>query len=230
MTGRRTSAPVPMLPSPYLPSPRFPSLTSPAQDLAKRANAMVRQALAGMPQLPMVDWFPAINVSESKDGFTLTAELPGLTVTDVTIDYCDGVLTISGEKTDASEATEGRDRRWYLLERPHGSFQRVMRFPVGIAEDRISAEFSNGVLTVRLPKSEETKALHHTIPIAERRPRVEGSVERLTRCPPKPHGGIAAAAAPCTCVRGTAKAHEWKPSRRTLSEGRASVVRPAAWM
>lgn len=126
MIGRRTSAMVPMLSSPFLPSPRFPSLTSPAQDLAIRANAMVRQALAGTPGLPMVDWFPAINVSESKDGFTLTAELPGLTVTDVTVDYCDGVLTISGEKTDASEAAEGGDRRWHVLERPLGSFQRVV--------------------------------------------------------------------------------------------------------
>jgi HSP20 family protein len=86
----------------------------------------------------------------------------------VSIDYCDGVLTISGEKTDASEATEDRDRRWHVFERPRGSFQRVVRFPVGIAEDRITAEFSDGVLTVRLPKSEERKARHHTIPIAER--------------------------------------------------------------
>jgi len=168
MIGRRTSAMLPMLPTPFLPSPRFPSLTSPAQDLAQRANAMVRQALAGMPELPMVDWSPAINVSESKDGFTLTAELPGLPVTHVTIDYCDGVLTISGEKSDGSEAAEGGDRRWHVLERPRGSFQRVVPFPGGIAADRITAEFSGGVLTVRLPKSEEKKARHHTIPIAER--------------------------------------------------------------
>jgi len=168
MTGRRTSVPVPMLPSPFLPSPRFPSLTSPAQDLTKRANAMVRQALAGMPELPMVDWFPAINVSESRDGFAVTAELPGLAVTDVTIDYCDGVLTISGEKSDGSEAAEGVDRRWHVLERPRGSFQRVLPFPDGIAEDRITAQFSDGVLTVQLPKSEEKKARHRRIPIAER--------------------------------------------------------------
>jgi HSP20 family protein len=167
MTRRRTSALAPTLPTPFLPSPRFPSLTSPAQDLAQRANAMVRQAFAGMPEVSMVDLFPAINVSESRDGFTLTAELPGLTVTDVTVDCCDGVLTISGEKKDTAQRAEGGDR-WRVRECAHGSFQRVVPLPLGIDEDRIAAELSDGVLTVRLPKSEESKARRHTINIVER--------------------------------------------------------------
>ena len=164
MIGRRMSAMAPMLPSPFLPSPRFPSLTSPAQDRAKRVDAMVRQTLDSMPELPMVDWYPAIGVSENRNEFTVTAELPGVTATEVTVDYRDRVLTISGEKKDANHA-DTSDRRWHAAERSHGSFQRAVPLPGGIAEDRIAAELADGVLTVHLPKSDEWAARYHRIPI-----------------------------------------------------------------
>jgi HSP20 family protein len=94
----------------------------------------------------------------------VTAELPGMTQKDVTIDYCDGVLTIKGEKEH--EETKGEDgKKYYLWERRFGSFQRALPFPGGIAEDGIAADFKDDVLTVHLPKSDDAKAKRRRIPI-----------------------------------------------------------------
>lgn len=163
-TGRGLQAVAPRLPSPYLPSPRFPSLTSPAQDLAKRASQTISEAFAGVPEVPMVDWYPAVNLSENRDEFLVTAELAGLNRTDVTIDFSDGVLSIRGEKK-APEIRGNGGRQVHLSERPFGVFERSFTLPRGIAESGIVAEFTDGLLTVRVPKSEEMKARRRQIPI-----------------------------------------------------------------
>jgi HSP20 family protein len=118
-----------------------------------------------MPGLTGLGWFPAINVSESETEFTLTAELPGLTAQDVSIDYTDGVLTLRGDKPDELRAGAEAGRRWYVCERPAGPFQRALPLPGGIAADRITATFTDGVLTVHLPKVGKPPARHHAIPI-----------------------------------------------------------------
>jgi HSP20 family protein len=82
----------------------------------------------------------------------------------VSIDYTDGMLTIKGEKVE-EKTKEEDDRKWYLWERRYGSFQRALPFPGGIAEDKLRAEFKDGVLTVHLPKAEEAKTKRHHIPI-----------------------------------------------------------------
>jgi len=109
-------------------------------------------------------WAPAVNMAETKDEFTVTAELPGMKPEDVSVDFTDGMLTIRGEK--ASEKTEKEDdRTYYMLERRFGTFQRTLPFPGGIDDKKIAAEFKDGVLTVRLPKTEEVKPKRQAIPI-----------------------------------------------------------------
>ena len=161
---RRLPALAQKLPSPFLPSPRFPSLTSPAQDLAKRASQTISAAFARAPELPMVDWYPAVNLSESRSDFFVTVELAGLNEADVTIDCSDGVLTIHGEKK-APEIAGNGGRQVHLAERPFGAFERSFPLPRGITESGIVAEFRDGLLTVRIPKSEEAKSRHRVIPI-----------------------------------------------------------------
>jgi HSP20 family protein len=169
---RQASQSNPMLPllrSPFLPTPRFPSLTSAMEDFTERTNEMIRAAAGGTPFLPSTEWYPAVNVSENAQEYTLSAELPGMTAKDVSVDYCDGVLTIRGEKDDKAETKEEEeDRRWYIWERRFGAFQRSIPFPGGIAEDRIAAEFKDGVLTVRLPKHAEGTVKHHPITVVEK--------------------------------------------------------------
>jgi HSP20 family protein len=166
--GRPGATPLaPYLPRPFVPTSLFPSLTRSLGDLQERTNEMIRSAFAGLPELPAFEWFPAVNMSEGKDEFTLTAELPGLAAKDVSIDYCDGVLTIRGEK-EQEETKKEDDRKYYMWERRFGSFQRSFPFPGGIDESKITAEFKDGVLTVHMAKAEEAKAKHQTIAIQEK--------------------------------------------------------------
>jgi HSP20 family protein len=150
-------------------SPRFFSapLFAPLDDLAD-LNARTQQLFDEMfgkeLAAPLQGWAPAVNVAETKDEFTVTAELPGLGMEDVSVDFTDGMLTIRGEKVNEHTEKED-DRTYYMWERRFGTFQRTLPFPGGIDDAKVSAEFKNGVLTVHLPKAEEVKPKRQTIPI-----------------------------------------------------------------
>ena len=164
LTRRRpTALRAPFFPMSLFPADGFDSLGRAAADLSMRADEMMRSTFPDFPEL-MSDRFPAMNLSESKDEFTITAELPGMQEKDVTVEYCDGVLTIRGEK-EREEKKEEDERKYFLWERTFGSFQRSLPFPGGIAEDKISAGFKNGVLTVHVPKAEEASSSTRTIPV-----------------------------------------------------------------
>lgn len=167
MTLTRPTEPMlPLLRPLLFPTPRFPSLFDVSDDLTARANEVIRAAF-GDGTTRLVDWTPAINVSETDEEFTLTAELPGLTAKDVEIEFDNGVLTVRGEKQEEKEKQEN-NRKWYVWERRYGSFQRSIPFPSTVDEKRIKAEFKDGVLTVSLPKASEAKAKRRVVPIAEK--------------------------------------------------------------
>ena len=98
---------------------------------------------------------PAVSVSETQDALVVTAELPGLTEKDIDIQLENGVLTISGEKTE--ERTEGDESRYHVWERSYGSFRRSFALPRGVAGGDVTAHFDKGVLEVRLAKAPEAK-------------------------------------------------------------------------
>jgi HSP20 family protein len=97
----------------------------------------------------------------------LTAELPGISMENIEIHMAEGVLTLKGKKEE-ERRSEDKERTYHLWEREYGSFERTFRFPLEIAEDKVSAEFANGVLTVRVPKLQQQKAPPRTVPIAKR--------------------------------------------------------------
>lgn len=101
-------------------------------------------------------WNPAVSVSEGKDELLLTAELPGLAEDDISIEYENNVLTISGEKTEERKE-EDEDRNYHVYERSYGSFSRSFTLPRTVDGNGIVATFDNGVLTVTLPKVAEAK-------------------------------------------------------------------------
>jgi HSP20 family protein len=106
--------------------------------------------------------WPNIEVSEASNQVTVTAELPGLDEKDVDIGLSDGLLVISGEKKSESE-----DKERLFSERYYGRFER--RIPIDdIDEEKVSASFKNGVLTVTLPRSAEGKSRVRRIAINER--------------------------------------------------------------
>jgi len=96
--------------------------------------------------------WPNIEISETEKEVKVTAELPGLEEKDVEIQLANGALTIRGEKN-----TETEDNERLFSERYYGRFER--RIPIDdVDEDKISAAFKNGLLTVTLPKSTSAKA------------------------------------------------------------------------
>jgi HSP20 family protein len=98
-----------------------------------------------------LDW-PNIDVDETETDIRVTAELPGLEEKDISLEIANGMLLISGEKISE---TEDRDRRF--SERYYGRFER--RIPLDhVEQDKASASFKNGVLTVTVPKSREARA------------------------------------------------------------------------
>ena len=115
-------------------------------------------------------WVPAMDLVEVGDELVLKADLPGLRREDVSIEAKDGVLTISGERKDEHE--EKADG-YYRVERTFGSFSRALTLPKGVEAEGIAADFSDGVLEVRIPKPEDRKP--HRIEIGERS--IEGSAE-----------------------------------------------------
>jgi HSP20 family protein len=102
-------------------------------------------------------WMPAVSVEETHDELILTAELPGLKVRDVDIELENNILTIRGEKQEERKE-EDEGRRYHLWERSYGAFQRSFTLPRTVRAEDISAEFSDGLLRVRMPKSAEAKS------------------------------------------------------------------------
>jgi len=94
--------------------------------------------------------WPSLEVKESDDQVTITAELPGLTEKDVDLTVHDGVLTLRGERKSEHQ---DKDRGW--SERYYGRFERSIALPDGADEAQCQADFRDGVLTVRMPKSQE---------------------------------------------------------------------------
>lgn len=93
----------------------------------------------------VANW-PNVELSETDKEIKVTAELPGLDEKDVQVELANGVLAISGEKK-----TETEDKDRLFSERYYGRFER--RIPVeDVDEDKVSAAFKNGVLTITLPK------------------------------------------------------------------------------
>lgn len=99
-------------------------------------------------------WTPAVDIFDVEDAIVLKAELPGLETEDIDIEIDDNVLTLKGERRFQETVDEGR---FYRLERSYGHFQRSVTLPQGVKSDEISADFDNGVLTVRVPKADEVK-------------------------------------------------------------------------
>ena len=96
-------------------------------------------------------WRPGVDIYEEDNGVTLKADLPGIDKKDISIDVKDGVLTLSGERSDESETKE---KNFYRRERTYGKFQRVFTLPEGVNADDIKADFKDGVLKVHVPKAE----------------------------------------------------------------------------
>jgi HSP20 family protein len=100
-------------------------------------------------------WAPAADMYETENEMVVTAELPGLTEKDIHVSVTGDQLTIQGERrgeSDVQDASHYRRERWF------GKFVRTFSLPMAVDTAKIKATYRDGVLTVKLPKSEEIKA------------------------------------------------------------------------
>jgi HSP20 family protein len=100
--------------------------------------------------------WPAIDVNESENEITVTAEVPGCKAEDVDISVHGNTLIISGEK---KQQQEKKEQGYYHVERSYGSFRRELTLPADAETDKIEAVCKDGVLKVVLPKAERAKAV-----------------------------------------------------------------------
>lgn len=101
-----------------------------------------------------VAWSPRLDVSETDNGLEIVADLPGMDKKDINVSLEENLLTIKGEK---KEEKESKDKHYHTIERRSGSFYRAIRLPVEVEKDKVEAAFKDGVLTLRLPKTKESK-------------------------------------------------------------------------
>jgi HSP20 family protein len=105
---------------------------------------------------------PHVDLTETDKGYEVVAELPGLDQKDIDVELKDDVLTLSGEKKEEREETR---KEYRVSERQFGSFRRSFRLPSEIDQNKISADFKNGVLTITLPKTAAAQKLTRKIDI-----------------------------------------------------------------
>jgi HSP20 family protein len=110
----------------------------------------------------VMESFGHADLSETDDAYELQVDLPGMKKDDVAVDYSDGVLTISGERKDERE---DKRKGYYLSERTYGSYQRSFRVPESVDHENIKAQFSDGVLTISLPKTQQAQQTSRRIDV-----------------------------------------------------------------
>ena len=100
------------------------------------------------------DFVPALDLSETAEGYLVEAAVPGLKPEDVEITVENNVLTIKGE---TRQEVDEKKRNYHRIERRFGSFQRTIGLPTTVKADAIQASLTDGVLRLEIPKAEEVK-------------------------------------------------------------------------
>jgi HSP20 family protein len=131
----------------------------PINDWARAQSEMqdMMRSLLGDRHMPSV-WqgvpWPAIDIADQEHEYVVKAELPGCGIEDIELSVSGNILTIRGEKKQEQEVNE---KGYYHVERSFGRFRRDLNLAGDVDIAKIDAECKNGVLTVRLPKTEKAK-------------------------------------------------------------------------
>ena len=128
------------------------------ENMSQRLNGVLRGRSTPREDreeaMALADWIPMVDVVETEGEFLLHAELPGVEKKDVKLSIERGILTLAGQR---DQPKEEKGRRYHRIERTYGRFARSYTMPELVDEQKLTAEFRNGVLTVHLPKSEKAK-------------------------------------------------------------------------
>lgn len=124
--------------------------------LQERINRVFEDMFPGQrEEFGLMDWKPVVDTIERDDAVVIKADLPGVKKEDISIDIRQNVLTLSGERSHEKELKEDQFHR---RERYFGRFQRSFTLPENVDPEHVDAKFKDGVLEVRVPKTEKAKA------------------------------------------------------------------------
>jgi len=99
-------------------------------------------------------WSPAVDIYETEGEIVVQAELPGMDRKDISLNLENNVLTIRGDRQFKKETKEDN---YHRIERSYGGFSRSFSIPTSVDEDKIRADYKDGVLRIALPKKEQAK-------------------------------------------------------------------------
>src|ERR1700712_2732635 len=120
--------------------------------LREAMNQLVEESFIRPTTRNRNNYLPAVDLSETQEGYVVEAALPGLKPEDLEVTVKNNMLTIKGE---IHKETEDKQRTYHRVERSFGSFQRTIGLPSTVKADAIQASLDNGILRLEIPKAEE---------------------------------------------------------------------------
>ncbi len=132
----------------------FKQMEEMTERMSKMFATLPARIEAGREALLFADWSPTVDVIEDDQEFLIKAEIPEVDKKAVRVSLQDNVLMIEGER---KQEKEEKGKKFHRVERSYGTFVRSFTLPKEVAEDKLTAEFKDGMLLVHLPKTEKAK-------------------------------------------------------------------------
>jgi len=131
---------------------------NPLEELERVFNRMSQQFEGEFSPLPEKGTSMAVDVEDREDEFVVTADVPGYTQDDLNVQIVGESLTISAQRMESTQT--GEEGRYIRNERRQEQMSRSVTLPEPIVQDDVDATYTNGVLTVTLPKATGTESAH----------------------------------------------------------------------
>jgi len=125
------------------------------EDTLDRLNRLFGTRPNGTKEnLVVTDWTPTVDIQETETEYLIKAELPEVRKDDVKVTVENGVLTLQGER---KQEKEEKGKRFHRIERAYGTFLRTFTVPIDADENKVLADFKDGMLRVHIPKTEKPR-------------------------------------------------------------------------
>ncbi|MBE9041798.1 Hsp20/alpha crystallin family protein [Oscillatoriales cyanobacterium LEGE 11467] len=140
-------------------------------EVIRRQMDRVFDDMTGWDGYSATSWQPKVELFDSEDRLTLRAEIPGLEPKDLDISASRNTIALRGERRYENEH---QDRGYFRSEFHYGKFERTIELPANIENDRVEADYKNGILTLTLPKEDADRNRAVKVNLSATSPELEG--------------------------------------------------------